>query len=136
MRISDFLKTNLQFVFCNFTCFLIFANCNQSVQLRFYCPFLCSMALLEWNGIAIDTIRLNKLTSELYGKKQSLQEEAWRVVGRQFNLLSVPEIRKVSASSEIYVTFYVDNNDQNKNTKYSYLRYDAETCNEWRSPSS
>jgi len=53
------------------------------------------MALLEHNGIAIDSVRLAKSSNELYDRKKSLQDEAWRIVGRKFNLMSVPELRKV-----------------------------------------
>ena len=55
----------------------------------------CSMAILESNGIAIDIKRVKVLSSELYTRKQSLQSEAWKIVGRKFNLMSVSELRKV-----------------------------------------
>ena len=53
------------------------------------------MALLESSGIPIDVKRVNILISELYTRKQSLQSEAWKIVGRKFNLMSVSELRKV-----------------------------------------
>ena len=53
------------------------------------------MALLKSNCIPINVKRVNILISELYTRKQSLQSEAWKIVGRKFKLMSVSELRKV-----------------------------------------
>ena len=65
----------------------------------------CSMALLEHNGIAIDTRRLAELSANLQSRKMKLQDEAWRIVGRKFNLNSIPELRKVNHFSLFFNYF-------------------------------
>ena len=73
-------------------------NCHFYIYLStsIFKYFLCSsMALLVSNGIATDVKQVNIWISELYTRKQSLQSEAWKIVGRKFNLTSVSELRKV-----------------------------------------
>lgn len=64
------------------------------------------MALMESNGISIDTTKLKSLLNELFARKQDIEGKIFKLVGRQLNLTSVPEVRKVIFQVETALSLY------------------------------
>ena len=55
-----------------------------------------SVALMEENGLGLDMNLMKLLKHDLQKVRQQLQQQAWKMAGRKFNLSSPVEIGKVS----------------------------------------
>jgi DNA polymerase-1 len=58
-------------------------------------PLIEVLAELEFNGIRIDVPRLKSLSEQMGQQLAALEQEIYTLAGRQFNIASLPQLRKV-----------------------------------------
>jgi DNA polymerase-1 len=58
-------------------------------------PLIEVLAELEFNGIRIDVPRLKALSEQMGQQLAALEQEIYALAGRQFNIASLPQLRKV-----------------------------------------
>jgi DNA polymerase-1 len=58
-------------------------------------PLIEVLAELEYNGIRIDVPRLRRLGEEMGQQLAALEKEIYTLAGREFNIASLPQLRKV-----------------------------------------
>ncbi|GAB4194377.1 MAG: DNA polymerase I [Wenzhouxiangellaceae bacterium] len=58
-------------------------------------PLVRVLARMETNGILLDRQQLADHSAELSGRLATLQEQAWKVAGREFNLASTKQLREI-----------------------------------------
>lgn len=58
-------------------------------------PLIEVLAELEFNGIRVDVPRLQRLSGEMALELERLEREIYELAGREFNIASLPQLRKV-----------------------------------------
>ena len=58
-------------------------------------PFVGVLASMEWEGARIDVNELRRLSEELTGRLRKLEEEAYALAGRPFNISSPPQVGQI-----------------------------------------
>jgi DNA polymerase-1 len=58
-------------------------------------PLIDVLAELEFNGVHIDTDRLRTISDEMQGRLAALEQEIYTHAGREFNIASLNQLRKV-----------------------------------------
>lgn len=58
-------------------------------------PFVGVLASMEWEGACIDVNELHRLSGELTGRLRKLEEEAYAMAGRPFNISSPSQVGQI-----------------------------------------
>lgn len=58
-------------------------------------PFVGVLASMEWEGARIDVSELHRLSGELTGRLRKLEEEAYAMAGRPFNISSPSQVGQI-----------------------------------------
>lgn len=70
-------------------------KCQETLLETVEMPLVAVLASMEWEGARIDTTELSRISKDLTARLQKLEEEAYAIAGRPFNVSSPAQVGQI-----------------------------------------